>query len=116
MDGKSFTGIIEELAADHIPTARGSERWSKKAVETILTNVKYTGNVVILKTAPGRMSYCMWDAHEPIISMEDFIEVQKLIAKRSRRQREYESSSSLFVKQMILHGRATADGGGENEE
>ena len=74
------------------------------------------GHVEILKTDPGRNSYCMWDAHEPIVSIDDFAKVQKQIAKRARRPREEESSSSIFVKQMILHGRATADSGGENEE
>ena len=74
------------------------------------------GHVEILKTDPGRNSYCMWDAHEPIIPVDDFVEVQKQIAKRSRRHREQESTSSIFVKQMILHGRATANGGGETEE
>lgn len=116
LGGKSFSGIIEELAADHVPSPRGSERWSKKAVETILTNVKYTGHAEILKTDLGRTSYCKWDAHEPIISIDDFVEVQKQIAKRTRRQRKEESASSIFVKQMILRGRATAKGRTKAEE
>ncbi len=116
LDGKSFTGIIEELAADHVPSPRGSERWSKKAVETILTNVKYTGHAEILKTDLGRTSYCKWDAHEPIISIDDFVEVQKQIAKRTRRQRKEESASSIFVKQMVLRGRASANGRNKTEE
>ena len=53
--------------------------------------------------------------YEPIVSIDDFAKVQKQIAKRARRPREEESSSSIFVKQMILHGRATADSGGKNE-
>lgn len=116
LDGKSFTGIIEQLAADHVPSPRGSERWSKKAVETILTNVKYTGHSEILKTDTGRTSYCKWDAHEPIISIDDFVEVQKQIVMRSKRQRKEKSSSRIFVEQMILRGRASANGRDKTEE
>ena len=112
---REFT-IIEELAADNIPSPRGSERWSKKAVETVLRNTKYTGHVEILKTDPARTSYCMWDAHEPIVSVDDFVEVQRQLAKRTKRQRKQESSSSIFVKQMILRGRATAKGRTKAEE
>ena len=110
LDGKSFSGIIEELAAEHIPSPRGSERWSKKAIETILTNVKYPGHVEILKTDPGRNSYYIRNAHDPIVSMEDFVEVQKLIAKRARRHREEKSQSRHFVEHMILKGYISADG------
>ena len=68
------------------------------------------GHVEILKTDRGRNSYCMWDAHEPIVPVDDFIEVQKQIAKRARRPRKVDSPSVIFVKQMILRGRATANG------
>lgn len=78
--------------------------------------MKYTGHVEILKTDPGRYTYCMWDAHDPIITVDDFVEVQKQIIKRTRRKRECESSSSLFVKQMILRGKATPYGRGKTEE
>ena len=116
LDGKSFSAIIEDLASDNIPSPRGSDRWSKKAVGTVLRNTKYTGHVEILKTDPARTSYCMWDAHEPIVSVDDFVEVQRQLAKRSKRQRKQESSSSIFVKQMILRGRATAKGRMKEEE
>ena len=56
-----------------------SKTWSKKTISTILTNAKYTGNVQVLKSDPGRNSYCMWNAHEAIISREDFAQVQKEI-------------------------------------
>ncbi|MBR0411353.1 MAG: recombinase family protein [Eubacterium sp.] len=37
LEGKSEAAIIEDLAERKIPTVRGKERWSKKAIETILT-------------------------------------------------------------------------------
>ena len=42
--------------------------------------------------------------------MEDFVEVQKLIAKRARRHREEKSQSRQFVEHMILKGYISADG------
>lgn len=116
LDGKSFSAIIEELAADNIPSPRGSDRWSKKSIETILTNTKYIGHAEILKTDRGRNTYCMWDAHQPIIPVDDFVEVQRQINNRSKRKRKEDSSSTIFVKQMILRGRATAKGRGNAEE
>ena len=45
LSGQSFAGIIEVLADEGIPSPQGSERWSKKMIENVLTNLKYTGNV-----------------------------------------------------------------------
>ena len=77
LSGTSIIGIINTLAEEKIPSPKGSETWSKKTISSILTNVKYTGNVQVLKSDPSRNSYCMWDSHEAIVSMEDFTKVQK---------------------------------------
>ena len=74
------------------------------------------GHVEILKTDPGRNSYYIRNAHDPIVSMEDFVEVQKLIAKRARRHREEKSQSRQFVEHMILKGYISADGKEKTEE
>ena len=66
------------------------KRLRKKTISTILTNAKYTGNVQVLKSNPGRNSYCMWDAHEAIVSMEDFEQEQKEIERRTKKKRKYE--------------------------
>ena len=60
----------------------------------------YTGNVQVLKSDPGRNSYCMWDAHEAIISREDFAQVQKEIERRTKKKRKYESAASALVKEI----------------
>ena len=78
----------------------GSKTWSKKTISTILTNAKYTGNVQVLKSDPGRNSYCMWNAHEAIISREDFAQVQKEIERRTKKKRKYESAASALVKEI----------------
>ncbi len=49
-------------------------------------------------------------------SLNDIVEVQSQLAKRTKRQLKQESSSSIFVKQMILSGRATAKGRMKVEE
>lgn len=40
LEGLSFIAIIEKLAEEKVPSPQGKERWSKKAVETVLSNIK----------------------------------------------------------------------------
>ena len=100
LSGTSIIGIIKTLAEEKIPSPTGRETWSKKTITTILTNAKYTGNVQVLKSNPGRSSYCMWDTHEALISREDFAQVQKEIDRRTKKKRKYESSASALVKEI----------------
>ena len=100
LSGKSIIGIIKTLAEEKIPSPTGRETWSKKTITTILTNAKYTGNVQVLKSDQGRNSYCMWDAHEAIISREDFAQVQREIERRTKKKRKYESAASALVKEI----------------
>lgn len=100
LSGASIIAIINTLAEDKIPSPKGSGTWSKKTISTILTNAKYTGNVQVLKSDPGRNSYCMWDAHEAIVSMEDFAQVQKEVERRTKKKRKYESAASALVKEI----------------
>ena len=87
LEGKSEAAIIDELAERNIFTSRGKKRWSKKAIETVLTNEKYTGNVVILKSDGNREAFCKIDAHEAIISQEMFDNVQEEMRRRAKRKR-----------------------------
>lgn len=100
LSGSTIIDIINTLAEEHIPSPKGSEAWAKRTVANILTNSKYTGNVQVLKTDPGRNSYCMWDAHEAIIPMEDFARVQKEIERRTKKKRKYESSASALIDEI----------------
>ena len=88
LEGKSEAAIIEDLAEQKIPTSRGKDRWSKKAIETILTNEKYTGKVVILKSNGNREAFCKSDTHEAIIAQEMFDRVQEEMARRAKRKRK----------------------------
>ena len=42
--------------------------------------------------------------------MEDYVEVQKLIAKRARRHREEQSPSHRLIEHMVLSGFIDSDG------
>ena len=100
LDGKSYSGIIDALAEEHIPSPRGSERWSKKAIETVLTNVKYTGNVEVMKSTPTGNRYVLRDTHAAIIPTEKFAAVQEQIEARAKRKRQTEHVSKTLVHEM----------------
>ena len=88
LQGKSEAAIIDDLAEHKILTSHGKDRWSKKAIETILTNEKYTGNAVIMKSKGNRMYYHMSNAHEAIINQEQFDQVQEEMRRRAKRKRK----------------------------
>jgi site-specific DNA recombinase len=89
MSGASIIAIKRELEAKGIKTPTGKDTWPKRTIETILSNEKYAGDVLIYKT------YCaeypdkrriknqgqherlfIRDNHPPIISKEQFEMVQ----------------------------------------
>ena len=89
--------IIDILAEEQIPSPRGSERWSKKSVETILTNIKYTGNVEALKSSPTKDRYLLEDAHKPIVTLDQFAEAQEEMERRARRKRRTENLNKSLI-------------------
>lgn len=50
IEGKSIVGLIKLLEENQIPSPRGKAKWSKRALETMLSNEKYIGNVHCLRT------------------------------------------------------------------
>lgn len=96
LSGYSIGLIINELESLNIKTSRGKDKWSKRAIQTILTNEKYMGNVILGKTYTGvfpnnkqqinrgvQEKYLMEDAHEPIVELEKFEQVQEEMKRRS---------------------------------
>lgn len=96
LDGHSTVSIINELYISYTPSPTGKEKWSKMAVDTILTNEKYTGDVRALKTyvkpeSFGKRvqndvasdSYLCQNHHESIISRDLFQKVQEERRRRS---------------------------------
>ena len=81
-------------------TSRGKSTWSKRSIETILTNEKYVGDVILYKTfSPDfpekkriqnngeHKKYIQEDHHPSIISREMFRAVQEMRESRSNIER-----------------------------
>lgn len=50
LSGFSTLAIIRELNKEGIKSSTGKERWPKRTIDTILSNEKYIGNVIVGKT------------------------------------------------------------------
>lgn len=50
LDGQSILGIKRTLESEGIPSPTGKKSWCKKSIENILSNEKYTGDVIVFKT------------------------------------------------------------------
>ena len=96
LNGHSIIQIIRELISQNIKSPQGKDTWSKRAIQTLLCNEKYTGRVVVGKTYSARFpqykqtvnrgeqrQYIKEDTHEPIIGLDIFERVQAEIARRS---------------------------------
>lgn len=83
LDGASVLGIVKKLFDAGIPSPTGKEKWNKRAIETMLTNEKYTGTVTLLDSATQEYLYQMKECHPPIITESEFRAVQEERAKRS---------------------------------
>ncbi|MBE3592925.1 MAG: recombinase family protein [Thermoanaerobacter sp.] len=76
-------GIIKKLSDAGIPTPTGKEMWSKRSIEKMLENEKYTGTVTLLDSATQQCEYQMKECHPPIIMESEFRVVQEEKKKRS---------------------------------
>ncbi len=96
LNGKSCKGIAKGLEEDGILTVRGNTKWHDSVIRRILSNEKYMGDALLQKTYTvdflkkkrsvnnGEMpKYYIEDNHEPIISKDIFMMVQKETARRS---------------------------------
>lgn len=97
LEGKSVLGILSELEKKQIPSPTGKSRWCKRSIDTMLSNEKYVGDVIVLKTyssgypdnkriascsTEDHQMYMAENAHEAIISREQFAAVQAEKARR----------------------------------
>ena len=89
--------MLKEL---QIPSPSGNELWSKKTLENILTNEKYTGDVIVMKTRvssqkghkreqnTGGQKYMIQDFVPAIITKETFDAVQEERKRRSNIEKD----------------------------
>ena len=96
LQGNSLRKIVDKLHERGILTPTGKENWTPMAISKILTNEKYTGDVILQKTYikdfymhtqvtndTQLTKYLYKNNNPPIISKELFEQVQKLMGDRS---------------------------------
>lgn len=96
LSGYSVLTIIRELKKQGIKSPTGKESWPKRTIDTILSNKKYIGNVIVGKTYTTNFlknerhikngeqdKYQSLYACVPLISKEQFEQVQKEKLRRS---------------------------------
>ncbi|MEI7539428.1 MAG: recombinase family protein [Candidatus Saccharibacteria bacterium] len=96
LQGHSVVSIIRELKKRRVKSPSGNTVWSKRAIETLLANEKYVGDVTVGKTFRNefpsnkrsvnngeRRKFEMTNSHQPIIQREVFNKVQQERKMRS---------------------------------
>jgi len=89
--------IRTALEERRTPSPTGKSKWCNRTIDMMLSNEKYCGEVILLKTISDnsvmrkriantgqRELYKMIESHPPIISRDEFDRVQ---AEKARRQR-----------------------------
>ena len=114
LSGMGYQTIAKKLNEDGIPSSWGS-KWLDSAVQKILCNYTYTGNLLLQTTFrenhitkkqlanKGEMPmYHAEDAHEAIVSMETFQAVQAEKARRAARFLKKERPKSPYPFTSLL--------------
>jgi DNA invertase Pin-like site-specific DNA recombinase len=96
LSGTPVRGIQEYLNTSAVPNINGEPKWARSAIDSILTNEKYCGDVLLQKTYiddcinkkvkknTGQLPmYLVQNLHEGIISRETFDAAQAELARRS---------------------------------
>ena len=96
LSGTPVRGIQEYLNTSAVPNINGEPKWARSAIDSILTNEKYCGDVLLQKTYiddcinkkvkknTGQLPmYLVQNHHEGIISRETFEAAQAELARRS---------------------------------
>ena len=118
LQGATIKQIVTLLKELHIPSPTGREKWCQKSIDDILSNEKYVGDVVLMKTirigGPGSKriknrgeaaQYKATASHQAIITREQFeaaqrererrCNVESNGAQRVRKSTRYKSSFSI---------------------
>lgn len=83
LQGLSILGIKRELETRGIKTPTGKEKWSKRTIDVMLSNEKYSGVVRLLNAGEHQEHYLSENNHPAIISKKQFEAVQVEKKKRS---------------------------------
>lgn len=118
LEGKSFKAIKLELEKDNIKTVLGNVLWSENTIKGILKNKKYYGDAILQKTitvsyltkkkkknkgqAPKYLIKC---DHEPIVSKEDFLKVQDIMAKKALKYGNLFGDRDKYLQRYAFSGK-----------
>lgn len=83
LQGDSVGVIIKRLKQQRAKTPTGKDNWSKRTIDTMLSNDKYAGNVILFKKGLYSECYLSKKNHSAIISEETFKAVQIKKGRRS---------------------------------
>ena len=114
LTGNGSYRIAKKLNELGIPSARGG-LWSDSSVKGILSNERYTGDVLLQKTYTDddfnrhsnhgeKDQYIIPDHHEAIVSREDFDVAAEIIAQHSREIR-IEKGSGKYQNRYAFSGK-----------
>ena len=112
--GKGTYTIAKDLNADNIPT-RKNGKWHGTTVNGILTNEKYTGDVLFQKSYTDEQfnrhinygevdQFFCENHHEAIISHEDFERTQAVLAQRAA-EKGNGTNTSRYQNRYTLSGK-----------
>lgn len=100
LSGKSLQQIADELTKSSIPTPMGKAVWQPGVIQSILSNVKYKGDVLLGKTyiedciskkvrinGGERAQYYVENNHPAIIDADTFAQVQEELARRASKRK-----------------------------
>lgn len=111
LDGASITQILKYLSENKIPNRLGKTEWSKSAVQNMLSNEKYVGDILMQKTYRsdciskkvkknnGELAkYLISNNHPAIIERDIFNLVQQEKARRGAKSKKSDSAITELGK------------------
>ena len=116
LEGKTRNYIIKTLKDNNIKNINNNTNWSSIAINSILSDVKYIGDILQLKVYKDKKTnkrvknkgeenfYYIKDHHEAIISREDFTKVQEMLDKTIIHEEKYKKSMNRTFDQDIICG------------
>lgn len=114
LSGKGTQKIADELNNQSVPTKKGG-RWTATTVRAILSNEKYTGDIIFQKTYTDshfnrhtnygeKDMYLVENHHEAIISREDFEAVDAIINQRAK-EKGIEKRNGKYQNRYSFSGK-----------
>lgn len=114
LSGKGTQKVANDLNQKGIPSKRGG-RWTATTIRGILTNEKYTGDVILQKTYTDshfnrhtnygeKNMYLVENHHEAIISPEDFEAVDAILNQRAK-EKGIEKRNSKYLNRYSFSSK-----------